>query len=235
MAAAARLKRLMAKGYPSFLVNPSWARPAFYKVQIGRYKDRSEAERVSVAQEGRTVPALDFALALLSGVLLALSFPKFGHPAFAWIALAPLVVAGLGCAVGVRARRAFLLGRPTGSVYFGCTLYWLAVTISTFGGPELLVGRRRGRCWSPISRSFPRSSRSYSVPPSRSRFVAEPAARAPRCGWPRRWAGLRLGRLSLGASRIQPGDGAAGCADGGSVGVYGLSALVASVSTADSP
>ena len=33
------------------------------------------------------------ALALLSGALLALSFPKFGHPAIAWIALAPLLVA----------------------------------------------------------------------------------------------------------------------------------------------
>ena len=33
------------------------------------------------------------ALAAASGVLLALSFPKFGHPAFGWIALAPLLVA----------------------------------------------------------------------------------------------------------------------------------------------
>ena len=33
---------------------------------------------------------MDYGLALLSGVLLALSFPKFGHPAFAWIALVPL-------------------------------------------------------------------------------------------------------------------------------------------------
>jgi apolipoprotein N-acyltransferase len=32
---------------------------------------------------------LDFALAILSGALLALSFPRFGHPAFAWVALVP--------------------------------------------------------------------------------------------------------------------------------------------------
>ena len=32
-------------------------------------------------------------LALLSGGLLVASFPKFGHPAFAWIALTPLMVA----------------------------------------------------------------------------------------------------------------------------------------------
>ena len=31
-------------------------------------------------------------LALVSGILLALSFPRYGHPLFAWIALAPLIV-----------------------------------------------------------------------------------------------------------------------------------------------
>lgn len=47
--ATALVKKLAAKGYPAFLVNPVPGAPqAFYKVQIGRYKDRSEAERVSV-------------------------------------------------------------------------------------------------------------------------------------------------------------------------------------------
>ncbi len=75
---------------------------------------------------------LDFLLALLSGALLALSFPKFGHPAFAWIALAPLLVA-----VSHRPqprRRALLLGLITGGVYFAGTLYWLVATMTTFGG-----------------------------------------------------------------------------------------------------
>ncbi len=43
------VKKLAAKGYPAFLVNPSAkASPAFYKVHIGRYNDRSEAEKVSL-------------------------------------------------------------------------------------------------------------------------------------------------------------------------------------------
>jgi cell division septation protein DedD len=43
------LKKLAAKGYPAFLVNPSAnATPAWYKVQVGRYNDRSEAEKVSL-------------------------------------------------------------------------------------------------------------------------------------------------------------------------------------------
>lgn len=43
------LKKLAAKGYPAFLVNPSAnATPAFYKVQVGRYTDKGEAEKVSL-------------------------------------------------------------------------------------------------------------------------------------------------------------------------------------------
>ena len=75
---------------------------------------------------------MDFALALLSGALLALSFPKFGHSAFAWIALAPLLVAVSYRAT--RSRRAFALGLTTGAVYFSGTLYWLVETMTTFGG-----------------------------------------------------------------------------------------------------
>jgi cell division septation protein DedD len=43
------LKRLTSKGYPAFLVNPSAnATPAYYKVHVGRYNDRGEAEKVSL-------------------------------------------------------------------------------------------------------------------------------------------------------------------------------------------
>lgn len=75
---------------------------------------------------------MDFALALLSGALLALSFPKFGHPAFAWIALAPLLVALAHRQQS--SRRAFSLGLTTGVAYFCGTLYWLVDTMTTFGG-----------------------------------------------------------------------------------------------------
>jgi len=75
---------------------------------------------------------LDFALALLSGALLALSFPKFGHPAFAWVALAPLLLALIHRRQP--SRRAFTLGLAAGIVYFSGTLYWLVETMTTFGG-----------------------------------------------------------------------------------------------------
>jgi septal ring-binding cell division protein DamX len=42
------VKRLTSKGYPAFLVNPVPGAPQpFYKVQVGRYNDRGEAEQVS--------------------------------------------------------------------------------------------------------------------------------------------------------------------------------------------
>jgi apolipoprotein N-acyltransferase len=67
--------------------------------------------------------------------LLALSFPKYGHPALAWIALTPLLVALVRLPAGPRPyRRAFRLGLLTGAIYFAGTLYWLVETMTTFGG-----------------------------------------------------------------------------------------------------
>jgi apolipoprotein N-acyltransferase len=72
---------------------------------------------------------LDVALAGLSGVLLALGFPQFGHPAFGWVALAPLLVA----IADVPLRRAFLLGLLTGFIYFAGTLYWITRVMAVYG------------------------------------------------------------------------------------------------------
>jgi apolipoprotein N-acyltransferase len=84
--------------------------------------------------------SLPYPLALLSGALLALSFPRYGHPAFAWIALVPLIVALSGWRgrveqlPGQPPRRAFLLGLTSGAVYFAGTLYWTGAVVGTFGG-----------------------------------------------------------------------------------------------------
>jgi apolipoprotein N-acyltransferase len=83
---------------------------------------------------------MDVLLALLSGVLLALSFPRFGNPAFAWIALVPLLIAISGWhgrpgdLPGRPPRRAFLLGLLAGLVYFIGTIYWTGTVVATFGG-----------------------------------------------------------------------------------------------------
>jgi apolipoprotein N-acyltransferase len=81
-------------------------------------------------------------LAVLSGALCAASFPKFGAPVLAWVSLAPLIVAA---ALAARSpsrfvKRPFFLGYLSGLVYFGGTLYWLAAVMSTFGGLPVWVG-----------------------------------------------------------------------------------------------
>jgi apolipoprotein N-acyltransferase len=83
--------------------------------------------------------------ALITGVLLALSFPKYGHPAVAFIALVPLLIALSGWNArdralhGMRARRGFTLGLIAGFVHFSGTVYWTGATVSTFGGLPVAV------------------------------------------------------------------------------------------------
>ena len=77
----------------------------------------------------------DLTLATASGVLLVLSFPSFGHPAFAWIALTPLLVALSGAPL----RRSFLLGLTAGIIYFTGTLYWITGVMAVYGGLQTWV------------------------------------------------------------------------------------------------
>jgi apolipoprotein N-acyltransferase len=83
---------------------------------------------------------LSFLLADTSGACLALSFPRFGHPAFGWIALVPLLIAltgwsgRAGSLPGQPPLRALLLGLTTGVVYFVGTVYWTGTVVATFGG-----------------------------------------------------------------------------------------------------
>lgn len=58
-AAAGVVKRLIAKGYPAFVVPPASKQvPQLYKVQVGRYTERREAEQVMrrIAKEERFSP-----------------------------------------------------------------------------------------------------------------------------------------------------------------------------------
>ena len=75
-------------------------------------------------------------LAALSGVLLALSFPKFGRGFVAWIAIAPLLIS----LHGVSGARAFRLGYVTGAVSSLGLLYWTSSVVVAYGGLSLPVG-----------------------------------------------------------------------------------------------
>jgi len=69
------------------------------------------------------------ALAVLSGLLLAASFPSSEIPALAWIALVPVFVALQGQSI----RAGFLLAGITGLVFFCSTLYWVAYALHRHG------------------------------------------------------------------------------------------------------
>jgi apolipoprotein N-acyltransferase len=77
-----------------------------------------------------------------SGILLALSFPQYGHPVVAWVALAPLMVTlfELHSWPAFRRGRAVLLGFVAGLGYFGGTVYWTGTVVSQFGGLTAPVG-----------------------------------------------------------------------------------------------
>ncbi len=64
---------------------------------------------------------LPIAAAVLSGILLFLSFPPFEIAFLGWVALIPLIIA---CA-GAAPRRAAFLGWLAGAVFFLGTLHWL--------------------------------------------------------------------------------------------------------------
>ena len=60
-------------------------------------------------------------LAILSGILLVMSFPSFNLSFLAWFALVPLLVA----IRRANTKRAFLLGLVTGFFYFLGMTYWI--------------------------------------------------------------------------------------------------------------
>ena len=74
---------------------------------------------------------LHFAFAAASGVLLVLAFPRVGHPALAWIALVPLLLALLRAR---SAARGFAYGLITGAVFFAGTIYWIPRVMEEYGG-----------------------------------------------------------------------------------------------------
>ncbi len=68
-------------------------------------------------------------LAILSGVLVALSFPKTGFSFLAWFALIPLLVA----MEGLSRRAAFRIGFTCGFVAYIGILYWINIVITRYG------------------------------------------------------------------------------------------------------
>ena len=75
-----------------------------------------------------------FLLAVFSGFLLNLIFPRWEGDILAWVALIPLLVALRGSG---SIRRSFLLGLACGFVYFAGSCFWITNTMVNYGGLPL--------------------------------------------------------------------------------------------------
>ena len=73
--------------------------------------------------------------AVLSGVLLTLSFPTFNFYPLAWVALVPFMVS----LWGKEPSKAFIAGLVFGVFYFFGTTYWIYHSISHYGGIPFIV------------------------------------------------------------------------------------------------
>ena len=179
-----------------------------------------------------------YAFAVASGVLLALSFPKFGHPVFGWIALAPLLVAlsnpdsRIPNPASASTLHAFLIGLTTGIVYFTGTLYWITRVMALYGDLHWWVAALVNAALIAYLSLFPAF---FAIVMRRIVRAYGPAA---IMAAPFVWVASELGRTQLltgfpwvllGYSQVSmlPIAQLASV-----VGVYGVSALVASVSAA---
>ncbi len=85
----------------------------------------------------KTISVHNIFLALLSGILLFLSFPKYGLGFIAWIAFVPLFIALRDV---LSLRRALFLGWITGLTAFVGILYWITYVVVNYGHLPLYQG-----------------------------------------------------------------------------------------------
>ncbi|MCE5313137.1 MAG: apolipoprotein N-acyltransferase [Nitrospiraceae bacterium] len=72
---------------------------------------------------------------LITGLLLALSFPDHNFFIFAWVGLVPLLIT----AYGSDTKQAFIKGFIAGLVFFTTTIYWISHSIHHYGHIPLIL------------------------------------------------------------------------------------------------
>lgn len=77
----------------------------------------------------------DLFLAFLSGILTALSFPKFNLPFLAWISLIPLLYVLLK----YKPKQSFFLGLVAGFSHFALLIYWIPSVPAHYGNVSILL------------------------------------------------------------------------------------------------
>jgi len=97
-------------------------------------KKFTETHHTAPMQTHTPIQRSQWLLALASGLLLVLAFPKLDQGWMAWFALVPLVLA-------IRhadPRAGFILGWVTGSVHYLGLMYWTAYTMNAYGNVPLV-------------------------------------------------------------------------------------------------
>ncbi len=208
-------KRLSSKGYAAFVLPPANGTPAVYRVRIGPFKTRREADTVAVkTAEGRAVQALGHSLTSTRFRLRARRCvgPSAGAQLSSLRSPRLRLDRARAVAVDTRqriAQRAFSLGLTTGVVYFTGTLYWITRVMVVYGGLQAWVAVLVNALLVAYLALFPAL---FAIVVALHGRKAGP----PRClGAPLVWVATELGRTYLfsgfpvGAARIQPGERAA--------------------------
>lgn len=79
--------------------------------------------------DAKSISAKSIVFAALSGILLALAFPRPNFSIFAWFALVPLLLA---CGKK-KPKEAFKIGFIGGVVAYSAILYWINIVVTTYG------------------------------------------------------------------------------------------------------
>ena len=98
-------------------------------------------------------PMYHWLAAVISGVLLVLSFPKFEFSFLAWIALVPLLFVLTQAEQTLR--RAFFLGWVTGFVFFFFSCNWITHSMIRYGGMNVVVAYAVAALFTAITGLFP--------------------------------------------------------------------------------
>lgn len=100
-------------------------------VRAAPHSENSTASRHRYLRRFSFPPLAACAAALVSALLLVLSFPDFNFSPLAWVALVPVFVT---IARRPQAAHGFFLGWIIGTVYFYATCYWLTYPMINYGG-----------------------------------------------------------------------------------------------------
>jgi apolipoprotein N-acyltransferase len=101
-----------------------------------RFNQKDGRPILAVMDESKNMKPMNLTIAVVSGFLLFLSFPKYGSGIVAWIALIPLLIA----LRNAQPKEGFKIGFLTGLIAHVGILYWIAYVVVQYGYLPIYVG-----------------------------------------------------------------------------------------------